>query len=205
MGLQVEQDGENEFDFTDDFVQGGGDGGGDSSKKYHHGQRRHHLLPPEAAASFRPSTEDWEEISRDPADHCPATPPRSHVHSKGISGSRQAHVLSSSVATSGATTYTQHQQLSRAGPPSPRPAPQAPVLDLYDQLMTKELNEATSTPLVDFGVDDDGPSDSADITRWRRHAREPAINNSNNINNANQSNSQPSRTRHERHPAASLI
>ncbi|KAG0051475.1 hypothetical protein BGZ83_003719 [Gryganskiella cystojenkinii] len=206
MGLKVEHNGESEFDFTDDFVQGGGDSPKVSHTDHHH-QKQHHRHPREAAATFQRPHDDWEEIDRDQADHIPATPPHTHRHLKGGSGSKQAQLLSSPTATN-ASTYTQHQQMSTTGSPSSRPVPQAPVLDLYDQLMTKELNEATSTPLIDFGVDDDGPSDQLDAMRWRRHAREPAINNNNDTNGNGASRSdgqQPSRTRHERYPAASLI
>ncbi|KAF9335303.1 hypothetical protein BG006_000370 [Podila minutissima] len=49
-----------------------------------------------------------------------------------------------------------------------------PIPDLYDELMSKEINEATNTPLIDFG-DGDGNT-TGDQEKWRRHAREPAIN-----------------------------
>ncbi|KAF9926515.1 hypothetical protein FBU30_003918 [Linnemannia zychae] len=73
-----------------------------------------------------------------------------------------------------------------------KPKP-AETFDLYDELMTKEINEATSTPLIDFSIDDEVE------LRWRRHAREPAIN--------RRTESQPAsdRTvRHERAPAVSV-
>ncbi|KAF9306861.1 hypothetical protein BGZ74_002759 [Mortierella antarctica] len=49
-----------------------------------------------------------------------------------------------------------------------------PIPDLYDELMSKEINEATNTPLIDFRDDDDNTT--GDQEKWRRHAREPAIN-----------------------------
>ncbi|KAF9980672.1 hypothetical protein BGZ75_008162 [Mortierella antarctica] len=74
--------------------------------------------------------------------------------------------------------------------------PSEPAPDLYDELMTRELNEATNTPLIDLGVDEDLDPDRQDL-RWRRHAREPAIN--------RLSDSPPRTTaRHERLPAVSL-
>ncbi|KAG0023759.1 hypothetical protein BGZ82_010665 [Podila clonocystis] len=48
-----------------------------------------------------------------------------------------------------------------------------PIPDLYDELMSKEINEATNTPLIDFGDGDDATEGQE---KWRRHAREPAIN-----------------------------
>ncbi|KAF9316637.1 hypothetical protein BG003_001717, partial [Podila horticola] len=48
-----------------------------------------------------------------------------------------------------------------------------PIPDLYDELMSKEINEATNTPLIDFGDNDDTTGDQE---KWRRHAREPAVN-----------------------------
>ncbi|KAF9926639.1 hypothetical protein BGZ67_007998 [Mortierella alpina] len=74
--------------------------------------------------------------------------------------------------------------------------PSEPAPDLYDELMTRELNEATNTPLIDLGLDEDLDPDRQDL-RWRRHAREPAIN--------RLSDSPPRTTaRHERLPAVSL-
>ena len=93
--------------------------------------------------------------------------------------------------------YTQLSANPTSGTSASRPTP---VIDLYDQLMTKELDEATSTPLIDFELDDASVEQAAETAQWRRHAREPATNNSN-----GRSASQPHRTGHERHPAASLI
>ncbi|KAF9287271.1 hypothetical protein BGZ68_002041 [Mortierella alpina] len=74
--------------------------------------------------------------------------------------------------------------------------PKEPAPDLYDELMTRELNEATNTPLIDLGLDEDQDPDPQEF-RWRRHAREPAIN--------RLSDSPPcTTTRHERLPAVSL-
>ncbi|KAF9399697.1 hypothetical protein BGZ94_005665, partial [Podila epigama] len=67
-----------------------------------------------------------------------------------------------------------------------------PSPDLYDELMCKEINEATSTPLIDFGGEEREASmptmdERVEARRWRRHAREPAIN--------RRSDSQPGHTR----------
>lgn len=48
-----------------------------------------------------------------------------------------------------------------------RTNPVEPPLDLYDELMTREINEATNTPLIDTSSPDH---------HLRRHAREPAMN-----------------------------
>ncbi|GJJ75762.1 hypothetical protein EMPS_08120 [Entomortierella parvispora] len=181
MGLQLEQEGENDLDFTDDFLQGESAQGG---------QQR------EATAVSHHPAGDWEEINRDYSDQSPASPPHCIQHLKGTSGSRQTP--QGSPSTENATIpYTQLSAKPTSGTTTSRPAP---VIDLYDQLMTKELDEATSTPLIDFGLEDASIEHAAENAQWRRHAREPATNNSN-----GRSSSQPHRSRHERHPAASLI
>lgn len=84
--------------------------------------------------------------------------------------------------------------------------PAETTFDLYDELMTKEIDEATSTPLIDFSANNDDESEQAQM-RWRRHAREPATN--------RRTESLPARgsatttttsntTRHERVPAVSV-
>lgn len=181
MGLQLDQGGENDFDFTDDFVQS------ESTKGDQHRDA--------SAVSHYPAG-DWEEINREQSDQNPASPPHRVQHLKGTSGSRQTPQGSPNMEAS-TIQYTQLSANPTSGTSTSRPAP---VIDLYDQLMTKELDEATSTPLIDFGLSDASVEQAAESAQWRRHAREPATNNSN-----GRSTSHPLRTRHERYPAASLI
>ncbi|KAG0249835.1 hypothetical protein BG011_008909 [Mortierella polycephala] len=121
----------------------------------------------------------WEEVDRDLLNFTSPSPPNA------ITLSSQLNTCSVPNGTMDSTSTIDNH----SNPPAPEP-----VMDLYDELMTRELNEATNTPLVDLGLDDE--PDEAEV-RWRRHAREPAIN--------RYSDDPPSRgTRHERLPAMSL-
>ncbi|KAF9581136.1 hypothetical protein BGW38_001957 [Lunasporangiospora selenospora] len=87
----------------------------------------------------------------------------------------------------GGNDYNNGSKWSGVNMNVPKKPSEPPVMDLYDELMTRELNEATNTPLIDFI--DSSPSgndhntsaaataDPSDV-RWRRHAREPATNRS---------------------------
>ncbi|KAF8931122.1 hypothetical protein BGZ58_007814 [Dissophora ornata] len=138
--------------------------------------------------------QSWEEVDRDLLDLSSSPPLQptsfssslSQSHAKGSSGSRRGGLFTSAPLPSVYNTKYS-EGLSKA-------RPSEPPLDLYDELMTKELNEATNTPLIDLG--DDVESDHQD-TRWKRHAREPAT---------NRRTESPPRgvTRHERVPAVSI-
>ncbi|KAF9173790.1 hypothetical protein BGX21_010308 [Mortierella sp. AD011] len=123
--------------------------------------------------------QSWEEVDRDlinlsSSPPQPSTSVSQSYHPKGSSGSKF-----------GGTFAT----VNKTKP--------EPPLDLYDELMTRELNEATNTPLIDLGLDDE--SDLQD-GRWRRHAREPATN-----RRSESPSPQPLNiARHERFPAVSI-
>ncbi|OAQ30522.1 hypothetical protein K457DRAFT_431369 [Linnemannia elongata AG-77] len=122
----------------------------------------------------------WEEIDRSQLET--ATTHHSRV---GSDPRRNGKVILSSDTTIGSSGYPSLSTKATK--------PAETTFDLYDELMTKEIDEATSTPLIDFLVDDD--------------AREPATN--------TRTQSQPARgsttttaktntTRHERVPAVSV-
>lgn len=134
----------------------------------------------------------WEEVDRSQLET--ATTHHSRV---GSDPRRNGKVILSPDTTIGSSSYL--------SPSIKTTKPAETTFDLYDELMTKEIDEATSTPLIDFLADDDGESEQAQL-RWRRHAREPATN--------TRIESQPTRssatttttntTRHERVPAVSV-
>ncbi|KFH71584.1 hypothetical protein MVEG_01882 [Podila verticillata NRRL 6337] len=104
----------------------------------------------------RDRNDDWEDVAQDVLIDFGSSPPRSTDSTR-----------SSPPYSSLGNPYraTGHQR--EPGKMSVQSIP-----DLYDELMSKEINEATNTPLIDFGDDDAGDQEN----RWRRHAREPAIN-----------------------------
>ncbi|KAF8955159.1 hypothetical protein BGZ46_002713 [Entomortierella lignicola] len=121
--------------------------------------------------------QSWEETDRDLINCGSSLPQQSALPSlsKGSTGSKF-----------GGTFTTLNK--TKADPP----------LDLYDELMTRELNEATNTPLIDLSEPDMNQQQQED--RWRRHAREPAT---------NRRSKSPSPlslnvSRHERYPAVSI-
>ncbi|KAG0308375.1 hypothetical protein BGZ97_000080 [Linnemannia gamsii] len=139
--------------------------------------------------------QSWEELDRSQLETTTTT----HHSRVGSDPRRNGKViLSPDTAMMGSSHIS----------PSTRTAkpPTETTFDLYDELMTKEIDEATSTPLIDFSVHDDNESEQAQL-RWRRHAREPATN--------RRTESLPARgsatttattntTRHERVPAVSV-
>ncbi|KAF9945520.1 hypothetical protein BGZ72_001256 [Mortierella alpina] len=135
--------------------------------------------------------EGWEDIDRDLLDFgsSPALTTAANASTQSKGGSESKTMVSP--LTPPTSAY------NAAGTPvfnTPKLTEPAP--DLYDELMTRELNEATNTPLIDLGLDEDQDPDPQEF-RWRRHAREPAIN--------RLSDSPPRTTaRHERLPAVSL-
>ncbi|KAF9298676.1 hypothetical protein BGZ88_005401 [Linnemannia elongata] len=135
----------------------------------------------------------WEEIDRSQLETT-----TTHHSRVGSDPRRNGKVILSSDTTIGSSGYPSLSTKATK--------PAETTFDLYDELMTKEIDEATSTPLIDFLVDDDGELEQAQL-RWRRHAREPATN--------TRTQSQPARgsttttaktntTRHERVPAVSV-
>lgn len=79
--------------------------------------------------------------------------------------------------------------------------PKEPPLDLYDELVAREIDEAASTPLIDLSVSHDLDRSKMEPSEnlLRRHAREPAMN--------RRSESPPPfriAARHERLPAVSI-
>ncbi|KAF9550630.1 hypothetical protein EC957_011945 [Mortierella hygrophila] len=138
--------------------------------------------------------QSWEEIDRSQLETATTT----HHSRVGSDPRRNGKVILSPDTTLGSSSYLSLSTKTAK--------PAETTFDLYDELMTKEIDEATSTPLIDFLADDDGESEQAQL-RWRRHAREPATN--------TRTESQPARgsmttttttntTRHERVPAVSV-
>ncbi|KAF8944726.1 hypothetical protein BGZ47_003792 [Haplosporangium gracile] len=138
--------------------------------------------------------QNWEGIDRSQVETTMTTD-----HSRdGSDPRRDGKVILSPDTTIGSSSYM--------SPSTRKTKPAETTFDLYDELMTKEIDEATSTPLIDFSVEDDDESEQTPL-RWRRHAREPATN--------RRTESQPARgsmmtttttntTRHERVPAVSV-
>ncbi|KAG0378473.1 hypothetical protein BGX24_003754 [Mortierella sp. AD032] len=147
--------------------------------------------------------QSWEEIDRSQLETnstSPATPfsTSSTQHPRVGSDPRRNGKLILSPETIGSSGH-----MPTSTTTSRTVKPSEATFDLYDELMTKEIDEATSTPLIDFSVDEDKSEQAA--LRWRRHAREPATN--------RRTESQPARsittaatptTRHERTPAVSV-
>jgi hypothetical protein len=132
----------------------------------------------------------WEDVDRDLLDLGPS-PSRSTALTQSSGGPESKTLVS--LLTPPTSAY--HNNAS-AMPLLDTTKPSEPAPDLYDELMTRELNEATNTPLIDLGLDEDQDPDPQEF-RWKRHAREPAIN--------RLSDSPPRTTaRHERLPAVSL-
>ncbi|KAG0214954.1 hypothetical protein BGX28_001160 [Mortierella sp. GBA30] len=154
---------------------------------------------------FTRPIEEWEDIDRNLLDFSSPSPP--HVtsmplssagrHTKGDSGSKQVAAYVSPPASFCQFASHMKSPMTSSTFNNVIKTPEQPP-DLYDELMTRELNEATNTPLIDFGLDEEQDLDrDQQAFRWRRHAREPAIN--------RLSDSPPRNTvRHERLPAASL-
>ncbi|KAG0306040.1 hypothetical protein BGZ98_003062 [Dissophora globulifera] len=158
MGMQFENNGDRAFK--------------DEATREHERDRDREQPRAKEVASGRHS---WEEVDRDLLDFSQSPPLQQSVLSSPFSspashvkaGSRQGGVfISASPLLTAATTQS---ATARAVRPIEQP------LDLYDELMAKELNEATTTPLIDFSDDDDKPDQQSD-RRWRKHAREPATN-----------------------------
>ncbi|KAF9344049.1 hypothetical protein BGX26_004878 [Mortierella sp. AD094] len=147
-------------------------------------------------AASNPGTEDhgweernengrqsWEEVDRDLINFSSSPPQPS------TSASQSYHPKGSSGSKFGGTFATLNKTKTE------------PPLDLYDELMTRELNEATNTPLIDLGLDDEPDTHQQQQDgRWRRHAREPATN-----RRSKSPSPQPLNVaRHERYPAVSI-
>ncbi|KAF9909288.1 hypothetical protein BX616_011236 [Lobosporangium transversale] len=149
--------------------------------------------------------QSWEQVDHNPVDLTQSLPqsqppvtsqqqshqnpsvPRSSSHDSSGSGSRMGGVFDSFM-------------------PAPVVESSEPIMDLYDELMTRELTEATNTPLIDLDFNDNNDLQSmqeenvSQGDQWRRHAREPAI-------NRRQRSPSPlplGVTRHERFPAVSI-
>ncbi|KAF9119135.1 hypothetical protein BGW39_000535 [Mortierella sp. 14UC] len=147
----------------------------------------------------------WEEIDHSQLETqstSPASPLSSATHHPRVgSDPRRNGKVILSPDTVGSPN---HMSLSTSPATNRTTKPPEATFDLYDELMTKEIGEATSTPLIDFSADEDESEQAA--LRWRRHAREPATN--------RRTESLPARstttttttptTRHERTPAVSV-
>lgn len=104
----------------------------------------------------RDRNDDWEDVAHDVLIDFGSSPPRSTDSTRS---SPPYNSLGNPYRATG------HQR-------EPGKMSMQPIPDLYDELMSKEINEATNTPLIDY--EDDDAEDQEN--RWRRHAREPAIN-----------------------------
>ncbi|KAF9907838.1 hypothetical protein EC991_010436 [Linnemannia zychae] len=140
----------------------------------------------------------WEEIDRSQVEAntaSPASPFSSTTrHPRVGSDPRRNGKLILSPDTIVSPSYISPSTATSNSIAKPSEAP----LDLYDQLMAKEIDEATSTPLMD-----EDESEQAAL-RWRRHAREPAINRRTESQPAcNTTTATTPTTRHERAPAMS--
>ncbi|KAF9576742.1 hypothetical protein EC968_005515 [Mortierella alpina] len=131
----------------------------------------------------------WEDVDRDLVDFG-SSPSRATISTQPKGGS-ESKTLQVSLLTPPNSAYNAAETPQFSTSKTSEAAP-----DLYDELMTRELNEATNTPLIDLGLNEDQDPDPQEF-RWRRHAREPAI---------NRLPDSPPRTnvRHERLPAVSL-
>ncbi|KAF9191603.1 hypothetical protein BGZ51_006974 [Haplosporangium sp. Z 767] len=165
------------FEMGLDFEKNGVHAFQDDSSREQERTKEEHIRLQEKKPGRR--SDSWEEVDRDVFNFTLSSP------SIATTLSSQPNTCSMPNGTMGSIfTINNHSEL---------PAPE-PAMDLYDELMTRELTEATNTPLVDLGLDDE--PDEAEV-RWRRHAREPAI-------NRYSDDSPPQSARHERLPAVSL-
>ncbi|KAG0324961.1 hypothetical protein BG004_003329 [Podila humilis] len=119
--------------------------------------------------------DDWEDVGQDELAQYGRSPPRSS--NSPVQGLNQPPFMkhpgknNNSGSNNGSPLWASGHQ-REPGKMSVQPVP-----DLYDELMSRELTEATNTPLIDFS-DSDTMHVGGDAceSQWRRHAREPAIN-----------------------------
>ncbi|KAF9928620.1 hypothetical protein BGZ65_006165 [Modicella reniformis] len=139
--------------------------------------------------------QSWEQIDRDLLDFSSSSPLSSPSSPTTLPPAPLPPLLLSSTTTTTIPTSTTPNLSQYTINNKPKPTTTTtttittePPLDLYDELMAREINEATSTPLIDFhtsvfGHSDGGKEDDDDDDLpvknnllWRRHAREPAMN-----------------------------
>lgn len=176
MGLEFEKDG-------DQSQQNG------ASRVYETDQRQERGLD---------NSQNTEQVDRDLLDFSSSPPLEPPLLSTPSSSSTP---FQPSLQTSVSALQSKGNSGSRPSPNDVITIPtEQPPLDLYDELMTREINEATNTPLIDLIHHDlDKCNMDPPENVLRRHAREPAVN--------RRSESPPPfrlTTRHERLPAVSI-
>ncbi|KAI1315901.1 hypothetical protein EDD11_000215 [Mortierella claussenii] len=208
MGLQIEQNG---------GYQGFDLGSNDQNERKMGGERDQENIDCGARQS-------WEQLDdRDQGGYSSLlSPPQQRAstisstsglspHSKGNSNSSGTKIDGAgnvfSVAPPIANTHDQlHSEFGSSAVTTPPPKRSETPLDLYDELMARELNEATNTPLIDLEWTDNELDvlhrqsqhqlQASQDGQWRRHAREPATKSSSPLPFGV--------TRHQRLPAVSI-
>ncbi|KAG0200705.1 hypothetical protein BGX33_010834 [Mortierella sp. NVP41] len=186
MGLELEKEEEEQERMYQDLSDG------QQSSKHNNRQQ---LFGNGAQENDYKARQSWEEIDRsqlETSSTSPATSPFSSSYARVGSDSRR----NGTVILAPDALPSSHMSPSTTTSSARTPKPAESTFDLYDELMTKEIDEATSTPLIDFSVDEGETGQAEPI--WRRHAREPAT------NRRTESQPRSTITRHERLPAVSI-